>query len=306
MFERRDDFRFFLALLACSVRRGDLELHAYSLMGTHFHLLVRSPAGRLAEAMHHVQLAYSRRFNRTRRRDGPLVRGRFRSKPVRSLRYRRMLVAYIDANAESAGLVRRAVEYPYGSARHYLRPHGPPWLERRWVESDVVERLALADYRPERYVELFGRSADPSVARFVERRIAVHDVEDPLDDLVGCAPGRVLQWMQRKAELADGTAPGLALAPLEVLDRILLEVRIEDWFVGSARGKRDGWPVARVGLARDLCGASLAEMSEREGLASSSVSKLHGLHRRLLLGDACYGERIDALSREVLACWGSR
>src|ERR1043166_171410 len=68
MFERRDDFRFFLALLACSVRRGDLELHAYSLMGTHFHLLVRSPAGRLAEAMHHVQLAYSRRFNRSEER----------------------------------------------------------------------------------------------------------------------------------------------------------------------------------------------------------------------------------------------
>jgi len=110
--------------------------------------------------------------------------------------------------------------------------------------------------------------------------------------------------MKRKAELADGTSPGLALAPLEILDLILLEARKEDWSIESGSRGRDGWPVARVGLSRDLCGASLAEMSEREGLASSSVSKLHGLHRRLLLRDASYGGRIDDLSRRVLASWG--
>jgi REP element-mobilizing transposase RayT len=306
MFERREDFRYFLALLACAVRRKELEVHAYSLMATHFHLLVRSPAGRLAEAMHHVQLAYSRRFNRTRRRDGPLVRSRFRSKPVRSLRYRRVLVAYIDANAPSAGLVNHAIEYPFGSARHYARVGGPPWLERGWVESEVTRRLGLDEYCPERYVEVFGRGVDGSVARFVERRLAAHEIDDPLDDLVRSAPGRVLSWMRRKAELADGTSPGLALAPLEFLDQVLLEARSENWIVAGGGRGRDGWPVARVGLARDLCGASLAEMSEREGLASSSISKLHGLHRGLLVRDALYGRRIDDLARRVLESWEAR
>lgn len=53
MFERHEDFRCFLLQLACAVRRGDLEVHAYALMGTHYHLLVRSPEGRLAESKLH-------------------------------------------------------------------------------------------------------------------------------------------------------------------------------------------------------------------------------------------------------------
>ena len=141
MFERRPDFRFFLAQLACAVRRGDLEVHAYALMGTHFHLLVRSPGGRLAGSMHRIQMAYSRTFNRTRKRDGPLVRSSYSSKPVRSLRYRRVLVAYIDRNPVSAGLAKDPMSYHYGSASHYSRLCGPPWLERSWIEAEVRERL---------------------------------------------------------------------------------------------------------------------------------------------------------------------
>jgi hypothetical protein len=51
MFERRADFRFFCAQLARSVLRGAIELHAFCLMGTHDHLLVRSPLGNLGTAM---------------------------------------------------------------------------------------------------------------------------------------------------------------------------------------------------------------------------------------------------------------
>ena len=92
LFERREDYRFFLANLARAARRGEIEIHAYCLMGTHYHLLLRSPEGRMAEAMHRVQLAYSRWFNRSRRRDGSLVRGRYGSRLVRSLSYRRVIV----------------------------------------------------------------------------------------------------------------------------------------------------------------------------------------------------------------------
>jgi putative transposase len=39
--------RLFLALLACAVRRGEIEVHVLCIMPTHSHLLVRSPSGRL-------------------------------------------------------------------------------------------------------------------------------------------------------------------------------------------------------------------------------------------------------------------
>lgn len=48
-FETRSDQRYFLSRLAREVRRSTLEVHAYCLMTTHFHLLVRSPVGELLQ-----------------------------------------------------------------------------------------------------------------------------------------------------------------------------------------------------------------------------------------------------------------
>ena len=88
-FENRDDCRAFLAGIARAVRRREIEVHSFCVTTTHFHLLVRSPSGQLSQAMRRIQNRYVRRFNRSRRRDGPLFRGRFRSRPVDSLTYRR-------------------------------------------------------------------------------------------------------------------------------------------------------------------------------------------------------------------------
>lgn len=307
LFERREDFRQFLLHLACSVRRREIEVHAFALMGTHFHLLVRSPTGQLATAMQRIQLAYSRRFNRTRRRDGPLVRGRYGSRFVGSLCYRRVLVAYIDSNPVRAGLVDHAAAYPYGSARHYARVNGPPWLERSWVESEVSLRSGEPTYRPAGYAECFGGRRLRSLASLVERRLCTSALDDPLDDLVGSAPGRVLDWMRRKAELADGTEPGLALVPLEVLDHVIARGSIAAGATGEvARGvpRRDDWErLARIGLARDLCGSGVSELGARERLSTGSISRLYARHRQGVRTDPDYGGRIDALARAALAVW---
>jgi REP element-mobilizing transposase RayT len=42
VFESRADFRMFMSCMARAVRRGDIEIHAFCLMNTHFHMLVRS------------------------------------------------------------------------------------------------------------------------------------------------------------------------------------------------------------------------------------------------------------------------
>src|SRR5436190_877467 len=105
VFETRADRRKFLALLAREVREGGIELHAFVILGTHYHLLVRSLDGRLSETMRRVQNAYVRWFNRMRRRDGPLFRGRFRSIPLESTRYAHTLIRYIDQNPVEARLV---------------------------------------------------------------------------------------------------------------------------------------------------------------------------------------------------------
>ncbi|MEL6311858.1 MAG: transposase [Bacteroidota bacterium] len=60
LFDGRSEGRHSLAQLAKRVRVGQLEVVAYSLMTTHFHLLVRSPTGELSEAMRKITNAHSR------------------------------------------------------------------------------------------------------------------------------------------------------------------------------------------------------------------------------------------------------
>jgi len=72
IFATRADYVHFKSLMACSVRRGEIEIHAFCLLGTHFHLLVRIPqGGDLSKAMGRIQNAYARWFNRRSRRSFP-------------------------------------------------------------------------------------------------------------------------------------------------------------------------------------------------------------------------------------------
>jgi len=306
VFERRADVRSFLAHVAGAVRRGEIELHAYSLMTTHFHLLVRSPIGELSEGLRRIQNGYVRWFNRERGRDGALFRGRFRSKPVESLHYRRLLVRYIDQNAPEARIVRNAALYPYGSAFHHVRPRGPRWLCRDWIASEIERSGSRTPSRARSYLGTFGHPLQPGEVELVERRIR-HGTEerDPLDDLVRAAPDRVRAWLIRRTELADGTRPGLPLATPSAVDAEMLRMRT----IGSARGLWGGTRIdprqtLRLWLLRNLGGLPDVELSLRTGSSRGTLDRLHRHHARLLADDPAYAAAAVRVTRRCLRPWG--
>ncbi|MBK7644237.1 MAG: transposase [Planctomycetes bacterium] len=303
LFESRRDVRAFLARLALAVRAGTIRVHAYCVLTTHFHLLVESPLGELSAVMQRLQNEYSRWFNRSRRRDGPLYRARFLSKPVTSEVYRRLLVRYIDANAVQAGLVARAEDYPYGSAQAYSRAAKPIWLERSWVESCVTGGLRCTEYPPARYPEVFPPAEPGSGWELIERRIThPHVLEDPLDDLLGGAGPAVLAWMERKAALADGTSIGIAVCePANVEAVVEAEAATAGaWRLGNGHRTLDGWTLARVALLRELAGLTLAQAAERAGRSANGAWQLMERHRRLLAEDREYALRIAELADGAL------
>ncbi len=301
MFERREDIDIFLDEVGESTARGEIDVHAYCVMGTHYHMLVRSPGGELATAMQRVQTEYSRWFNRSRRRDGPLVRGRYAARLVDSLRYRRVVVSYIDRNPITAGIVAHAADYPHGSARAYSGI-GPSrtWLNRTWIESCVRGDLGLDRYVPEQYGRVFGGLPD-ALSRVVEARWSSRAVEDPLDDLVASSSDRIVQWMRRKAKLADATAPGVPLVDAAALEEAIRHVADRSdpsWRVG----KQDGWELIRLGLGRELRGESLEVLGAQVGKSVATVSKACRQHRRLLENDD-YAQRVAHVAERALAIW---
>lgn len=303
VFRGRRDMRTFLALLALAVRRGEVEVHAFALMPTHFHLLVRSPIGRLSEALRRIQNEYVRYFNRATRRDGPLFRGRFRSRPVLSLRYRTVLVRYIDENPVAARIVRQAHEYPYGSAVRHMSHRRPKWLAGTWID-EAIQARRLVDPQAS-YAQVWGRAPSPAERALVEARLAAPAcVRDELDDLVGATPAGVLAWMKRKASLADGTRPDLPLvAASHVLEVVRAAQReLGPWTDSPPRRGRpaDLWAVATVGLLHDLAGMTATAASARLACARPGVAVRLTRHRRLL-HQAPYAQRITELAAACLA-----
>ncbi|MCK6480302.1 MAG: transposase [Planctomycetaceae bacterium] len=272
VFEGGGDIRAFQDLLAEATGTGRIEIHAYTFMATHYHLLARSPEGELSVAMKEVGNAYVRRFNRGRHRDGPLFRGRFWSRPVESDAYFHTLLRYIDRNPVQAGLVERSTDYPHGSAWWYARGGGPPFLVRGAVE----EFLGMRDVRsgsPARAYPVETRDGAPSfVDEMVERRIRGAELEeDPLRDLVRSPPDRVQAWMLRKTRLADGSTPGWVIVP---------EARIR----ADPAGDQD----LRIAMVRLYCGLTVEETASRFSLSTATVSRRVARHLERMEVDAAY------------------
>jgi putative transposase len=138
IFKVPDDCQAFLDVLADVVARSDVEVHAYSLMPNHYHLLVRSMRGNLSEAMQQLDGSYTLRMNRRHRWDGPLFRGRFKSQILADPDYRRMALAYIHLNPVRARLVPRLSSDAWTSHRAYVNLNrAPRWLTTSHFLKDL-------------------------------------------------------------------------------------------------------------------------------------------------------------------------
>ena len=69
----------FLTGIDESHKRFGIEIHAYCLMGNHYHLLVMTPRGNLSRAMRHIDGVYTQRHSRRKKTDGSLFRGRYKA-----------------------------------------------------------------------------------------------------------------------------------------------------------------------------------------------------------------------------------
>jgi putative transposase len=118
-------------------RRHGVEVHAYCLMGNHYHLLVRSTQGQLSPAMQRLGAMFTRRVNGRAGADGPVFRGRFHSVRLDRNEHLLELVRYIHRNPLDIGWERPLVDYRWSShAAHAGLRTAPPWLH-----TDVVREL---------------------------------------------------------------------------------------------------------------------------------------------------------------------
>jgi putative transposase len=115
------DYQALLDLLDENAKKFAVALHAYVLMGNHFHLLATpQTADGLPQMMQAVGRRYVRYFNDSQQRSGTLWEGRYRSNVIQTDRYLLACMVYMDLNPVRAGLVTQARDYPWSSHGHYI------------------------------------------------------------------------------------------------------------------------------------------------------------------------------------------
>ena len=128
IFRDDDDRKMFLAALSEACGRTGWKVHAYVLMGNHYHLVIETPEPNLVLGMSWLQNTYTRRFNVRHGLWGHLFGGRYKAVAVdeRDEEYFRILVDYVHLNAARAGLVglTEGLEaFPWSSlAAAYIKP----------------------------------------------------------------------------------------------------------------------------------------------------------------------------------------
>jgi REP element-mobilizing transposase RayT len=307
IFETRRDARLFLALLAKAVRRSQIEVHAFVLMTTHFHLLLRSLDGNLSETMRYAQNLFARHFNRTRERPGPLFQGRFRSIPVESSTYLHTLIRYIDQNPVTARLVARPEDHPYGSARWHAGPRRPPWLSGALVDAMIGVSGGRTDDRESAYRRTFAPPLVPAVRRLVGERILHHDRDAArLEDLIRAYDGDLRAWMVRNARSADGTRPGLPVVLGSTVRTVVHASLAARNLEGVDHPMEPELPAADgrallAGLLRDLAGETYRVVARHCRIPEAGAWRLHQEHAQRLRSDPAYAARAEMLARRILA-----
>lgn len=144
IFEGDDDRKAFLFRLGQVCGSHGWRVHAWVLMGNHFHLFFETPEPNLVTGMKWLLGTFSQGWNARRLRRGHVFQGRYKAVPVSaavgSPYYFRIVADYIHLNPARAGLAGgqqgKLVSWKWSSLTDYARGKGPGWL--------VFDRLLAA------------------------------------------------------------------------------------------------------------------------------------------------------------------
>ena len=169
VFISKADYDKFKEYLAEAEKRYGFILHAYVLMGNHYHLLGETPRANLSAVVHFIIGSYTTYFNKKRGRSGHLFQGRYKAILIDHDSYLLELSRYIHLNPVKVHMVERPEDYPHSSYVSYISLGKDDIVTR-----DLIWNMISLD--KERAPELY--------RAFVEEALSVEQ-ESPFKDLYG-------------------------------------------------------------------------------------------------------------------------
>ena len=162
LFLNRENYLFFLRKYKHYLLKH-VETHAYCLMPTHFHLLVRiketegnndisepidgspPPLSSLEKAFKNFFISYVKSFNKVYGRHGSLFQPKYKKKCVEDDEHYTNVISYIHLNPVKAKLCSTPSDWPYSSYTAILDEY-PTQVERKAILEHFGNKKAFIDF----------------------------------------------------------------------------------------------------------------------------------------------------------------
>ncbi len=154
LFDKDGDYAAFEAVLEETLGALPMRVLAYCLMPNHWHLVLWPEGdGDLGRFLHRLTITHVRRWVEHRHQvgQGHVYQSRYKSFPVQEDEHLHWVLRYVERNALRAGLVARAVDWPWSSLWRSERGSVPArsilsgWpLERPANWAEVVDQPQTA------------------------------------------------------------------------------------------------------------------------------------------------------------------
>lgn len=177
-----------LEVFAQTCKRFNWVCHAWCLMDNHYHIVVETIEGNLAQGMRHLNGVYTQTFNRTHKRVGHVFQGRYKAIIVEKDGYLLELARYVVLNPLRAGMVKDIADWHWSSYAAMLGIQAKP----EWLQSDWI----LGQFSSQR------RRAINLYIDFVRAGVGLPSVWEQLSGQVFLGSDRFLKRMQAMSDKA--------------------------------------------------------------------------------------------------------
>jgi len=157
-------FEAFLSSLEETCSRLNVQILAYCLLRDEYHLVIKTPEANLSRFMRQVDGLYTQQYQRLKKTDGSLFRGRYKAVLVQPDPYLLPLTRYIHRRVKSSDIK----SYKWSSYRFYgTKTAPPPWLH----PTEALKQLRVATAkRPASYRSFLAAGVDDELAHFYGKK----------------------------------------------------------------------------------------------------------------------------------------
>ncbi|MDD5089599.1 MAG: transposase [Candidatus Wallbacteria bacterium] len=289
IFKKDSDRIKFLEYLQQIHKKFKVVIHAYCLMGNHYHLLMETPKGNLSKVMHTLNTSYTNYYNYRNGRTGHLFSGRYKAILVEKNSYAQILSAYIHLNPVEAKLVEEPEAYEWSSYKYYSN--------ESMVLPDFMETGFILGY--------FGKCRKKAILRYVkyvEDRIdiAINPFKDVKADSV-LGSDEYLDWIRENAE-----AEGWVRRPVPKLEKLYedteIEARIRKWVSANDKTGLEKKLDRKILIyfLREKANLELRQLGSEFKMTEAGICVLVKRFKAKLLSDEKLQHRLKKIEKELM------